>query len=415
MEVHSWFETSLPVLPKPESLTSSRTSSSGSITIPDRMQYSSAIYEETSFSSLQSDVSQDSSHNSHQKMINSPSVTHSCTGNFQTLTPQISFLAVHGNTLYAASLNEINVFDLTNYCLVDNLSCSGMAKSIAFVENKIFTSHQDCKIRVWQIASSSKKHQLISTLPTVKDRLRRCVLPKNYVQVRRHKQKLWIEHADTISGLAVNDGLIYSVSWDKSFKIWRISDLSCLESVKAHSDAINAIVVCANGLIYTASSDGTIKIWQRNDDGGKKHKLVTTLDKHKAGINALAINEDGSVLFSGGFDENILVWKKDYIADDHMVLSHSLKGHTGAILCLTIVDDLLISGSSDRTVRIWKRSREYGYCCIRVLEGHLKPIKALVAISGRNGDGVISIFSGSLDGQIKVWKVTTNSTSCTSP
>lgn len=386
MEVQSWFEACHATLPKPESLLSRRTSSSSSSITSPEIQSTSSVYEETSFSILESRVS--------------PGINLSHT--LQTLTPQISFLAVHNNTLYAASLNAISVFDLTNYRLVDNLSCSGLVKSIAFIEKKIFTSHQDCKIRVWQITSSSKKHKLISTLPTVKDRLTRCVLLKNYVQVRRHKQKLWIEHADTISGLAVNEGLIYSISWDKSLKIWRISDLSCLESVKAHSDAINAIVVCVNGIIYTASSDGNIKVWEKNN-GEKKHRLITTLDKHKAGINALAINKDGRVLFSGGFDQNILVWQKEDTAN-HMVLSWSLKGHTGAVLCLYFVDSLLISGSSDRTVRIWRSCRECGYCCIAVLEGHLKPIKAIVAISGRNSDGVVSIFSGSLDGEIKVWK-----------
>lgn len=60
----------------------------------------------------------------------------------------------------------------------------GFIKSIAFHKAKIFTAHQDCKIRVWQI-SHSKQHHLISTLPTLKDRFRHFVFPRNYVSVRR--------------------------------------------------------------------------------------------------------------------------------------------------------------------------------------------------------------------------------------
>ncbi|KAL3512655.1 hypothetical protein ACH5RR_025372 [Cinchona calisaya] len=413
MEFKSWFET------KPEYLSSPRTSSSSSssnITSPE-MQSTSTIYEVTSFSSLESHVNPTLklSQNTHEKIMMNAFVTHSCIATLRTKTPQISFLALQGNTLYAASLNEINVFDLTddNYSLADNFTCSGLVKSITFVEKKIFTAHQDCKIRAWQI-TSSRKHQLISTIPTVKDRLTRCVLPKNYVQVRRHKQKLWIEHVDTISGLAVNigEGLIYSVSWDRSFKIWRISDLRCLESInKAHSDAINAIVVCVDhGLVYTASADGSIKVWEK-EKGEKNHKLRTILDnKHnKSSLNALAINSNGSILFSGGLDQNIIVWEKEEgKTEKHMGFSRFLKGHTGAILCLVCVDDLLISGSSDKTLRIWKSSStECGYSCIAVLEGHLKPVKALVATKRScNSNGVVSIFSGSLDGEIKVWQVT---------
>jgi hypothetical protein len=49
-----------------------------------------------------------------------------------------------------------------------------------------------------------------------------------------------------------------------------------------------------------------------------------------------------------------------------------------------------------------------------VLEGHEKPVKSLVAVSGSSrggeddesdGDGVVTLFSGSLDGDIKVWEV----------
>ncbi|XP_047264690.1 protein JINGUBANG-like [Capsicum annuum] len=314
-----------------------------------------------------------------------------CIATFKTSTPQISHLAIYNNILYAASLNEITAIDLKTYELIDTFTSSsfGLVKSIAFSKTKIFTAHQDCKIRIWKIKPSSSKnhHHLLSTLPTLKDRIRRGISPKNYVQIRRHKQKLWIEHADTVSGLAVNDGLMYSVSWDKTLKIWKMSDFSCLESVLGHFDAINAVVVSHDGVVYTASADGEVKVWQRENN---KHSLVTTLRKHKSSVNALALNRDGTILFSGGCDENILVWVREECAD-YMLLTWSLKGHKGAILCLVYFDGVLISGSSDRSTRIWEKSnssnKECGYFCSIVLEGHCKPV------------------NGSLDGEIRVWQV----------
>ncbi|KAE8684221.1 hypothetical protein F3Y22_tig00111151pilonHSYRG00336 [Hibiscus syriacus] len=53
--------------------------------------------------------------------------------------------------------------------------------------------------------------------------------------------------------------LLYSGSWDKTFKVWRISDSKCLESVRAHDDAVNSIVAGCNGLVFRGSADGSVK------------------------------------------------------------------------------------------------------------------------------------------------------------
>lgn len=196
---------------------------------------------------------------------------------------------------------------------------------------------------------------------------------------------------------------MYSVSWDKSFKIWNVSDHRCLESVKAHEDAVNAIAVSDSGVVYTASADGCIRVWER-DDNARRHTLVSTLEKHNSTVNALALNSDGRVLFSGGCDRSILVWEKKNGAES-MVFAEALWGHTGAILCLINVDDLFASGSSDRTVRIWQRGKDSGYHCMTVMEGHEKPVKSLVAVPMGVSNGVLSVCSGSLDGEMRIWEV----------
>jgi WD40 repeat protein len=275
----------------------------------------------------------------------------------------------------------------------------------------VFTTHQDCKIRVWQKPKpqNNNNHRKLTALPTVNDRLRRFLLPKNYVTVRRHNKRLWIEHADAVTDLVVSNGVIYSVSWDKTLKIWSISDLRCVESVKAHEDAVNAVAVSNDGTVYTGSSDKRIRVWAK-PVGEKRHVLVATLEKHKSAVNALALNDDGSILFSGACDRSILVWEKEDSAN-HMVVSGALRGHQKAILCLINVSDLLLSGSADRTVRIWKRAYDGSFCCVGVLDGHRKPVKSLAAIneydeeSQSSSNGVVSVFSGSLDGEIKVWQL----------
>lgn len=313
---------------------------------------------------------------------------------------------MHGQLIYVASVNEICVFEQNSWKLLDTFgtkdSTSGSVKAVSFSDGKIFTAHQDCKIRVWKL-TEMKQHKQLATLPTTNDRLRRFILPKNYVKVRRHVKRLWIEHADAVTGQAVNKGLIYSVSWDKSLKIWRASDLRCLESVTAHEDAVNTVAVAVDGTVYTGSADKRIRVWGK-PMGEKRHALIATLEKHKSAVNALTLSEDGSILFSGSCDRSILVWEREDSAN-FMTVTGALRGHRNAILCLINASNLLLSGSADRTVRIWKRAEEGKYCCLAVLEGHQKPVKSLAAVAeGESGDGV-SVIGGGLDGEIRVWRV----------
>ncbi|XP_076909002.1 protein JINGUBANG-like [Bidens hawaiensis] len=346
----------------------------------------------------------------------------------------VNFLAVNNNLLYAATGNLIHVYDTTSFMLMDtfsvNDSSSGTVKSVTFHNESIFTSHQDTKIRVWKLKENTHKfsvmdgpsrnsrHKQIGTLPTLEDRLLRSVFKKNYVNVRRHRRRLWIEHHDAVSGLAmIDDTLMCSISWDKYLKIWRTSSLRCVESIKAHDDAINAVVVAVDGTIYTGSADRRIKVWgklkpNRKAETENKYVLTATLEKHKSAVNALAINEVGSVLFSGACDRSILVWEKEDSAN-HMAVTGALRGHSKAILCLINVSDLLLSGSADRTIRIWQRGVAGKFCCLAVLDGHKQPVRSLVAdiqnsdskITESESVTTIKVFSGSFEGEIKIWKV----------
>ncbi|XP_076889764.1 protein JINGUBANG-like [Bidens hawaiensis] len=288
-------------------------------------------------------------------------------------------------------------------------------KSMVVQGDKLFTGHQDHKIRVWRYNEKHNTIKVIAVLPTLNDRLMKLVFTKNYVKIRRHRRCTWVHHVDAVSALALSkDGeLVYSGSWDRTFKVWRTSDFKCLESFwNAHDDAINALVV-SHDCVYTGSADRKIKVW-RKDGGEKKHKLVDTLEKHKSAVNALAISTDGSVLYSGACDRSIIVWEKDGSGGSdgrHMVVAGALRGHTKAILCLVVVDDFVLSGSADKTIRVWRRSIDgKKYWCLSVLEGHKGPIKCLAAAvesctSGSGGGTSYLVYGGGLDCEIKMWKL----------
>lgn len=286
----------------------------------------------------------------------------------------------------------------------------GAVKSLVVSADKIFSAHQDNKIRVWKI-NNTQNFSHLATLPILSDRAIKYLRPKNHVQIRRHKTSTWVHHVDAVSALALSpdESLLYSVSWDRTLKIWSTADFKCMESIEnAHDDAINALAASRDGRVYTGSADKKIKVWGKTH-GEKKHSLVATLEKHNSGINALAVEMNGSVLYSGSCDRSILVWEKD--CDGSTVVAvGALRGHKKSILCLGVVADLVCSGSADKTIRIW-RGVERCYSCVAVLAGHDGPVKCLTMTAGSDchneGDETSSylLYSGGLDGDTKVWQI----------
>ena len=163
-------------------------------------------------------------------------------------------------------------------------------KAMVWAGGRIFSAHGgEPRIRVWMKTNKISRedegrrrkkkgseepfileHKQIGSMPRRKDCFIKGLSQRNYVQVRRHEKKLWIEHSDTISCLALgsidSSQVLYSGSWDKTIKVWRLKDLKCLEGFRAHHDAVQAMVTSRDGFLYTSSSDGTIKVWTRERD-----------------------------------------------------------------------------------------------------------------------------------------------------
>ncbi|CAI9755792.1 unnamed protein product [Fraxinus pennsylvanica] len=58
----------------------------------------------------------------------------------------------------------------------------------------------------------------------------------------------------------LEEGLLYFTSWDMTFKVWIIGNSKCIESVKAHDDAVNSMVASVDGMVYTDSADRMVKV-----------------------------------------------------------------------------------------------------------------------------------------------------------
>ncbi|CAK8575768.1 unnamed protein product [Lathyrus sativus] len=326
-------------------------------------------------------------------------------------------LAVSGDLLYTGSDSKnIRVWkDLKDF--TGFKSSSGLVKTIVISEGNIFTGHQDGKIRVWKNSSkNSKVHKRVGSLPTFKDYVKSSMNPKNYVEVRRRKNTVKVKHFDAISSLSLDQeqGLLYSASWDKSVKVWRVADFKCLESINAHGDAVNAVVAAFQSYVFTGSADGTVKMWKRETDGkGKKtkHILDRILLKQENAVTALTVNRLSTVIYCGSSDGLVNFWERQQ--KNNLTHGGVLKGHKLAVLCLAAANNLLFSGSADKNVCVWKREQSGAHTCLSVLTGHTGPVKCIAVEEHEEQDrSVIEkndqrwiVYTGSLDKSVKVWGV----------
>ncbi|KAK9054070.1 hypothetical protein SSX86_025146 [Deinandra increscens subsp. villosa] len=328
-------------------------------------------------------------------------------------------LAASGDLLYTGSSSK-NIRIWKHYVEYSGFkSHSGLVKAILISGDKVFTGHQDGKIRVWKPAKKDPKfHQKIATLPDFHSVFKKSLKLKNYKQIRRkNRGEIWIKHIDAISSLSLNfdHTLLYSGSWDKTIKVWRVSDFKCLESISAHDDVINTVVAGAYGFVFSGSADGTLKVWRKDSTWeGKRtrHCFSQSLLKQEFAVTSLVVTPSATVVYGGCSDGVVHYW-------EHEKLTHRgvLRGHKLAVLCLAAYGDMVFSGSADRNICVWQRDEHGTHRCLYVLNGHTGPVKCLAVEKERRGpdggagggENTCILYSGSLDKSVKIWRLCSHS------
>ncbi len=126
---------------------------------------------------------------------------------------------------------------------------------------------------------------------------------------------------------------------------------------------------------------------------------VAVLLGHTDGVSALALGRIGSreVIVSGSADRTLRIWE----AASGEQLGAPLTGHTDGVSAVALgrIDgrEMIVSGSADRTVRIWDAASGKE---VSVLSGHTDGVSA-VALGGVDGREII--VSGSADRTVRIW------------
>jgi WD40 repeat protein len=178
------------------------------------------------------------------------------------------------------------------------------------------------------------------------------------------------------------------------------SDLSqgkLLEKLSVSESAINSLVVVPQeNLLITAGDEPTIKIWQiGNLEQVPTLTLKNTLIGHTDTISALAMSSDRQLLVSGSWDKTVRIWR---ISTGELL--KTLVGHDILISAIAITTDgkTIISGSKDGVIKFWDVGTGKNW---QTLTSQSLGVLSL-AVSQDNQ----VLVSGHANGQVNIWSIT---------
>ena len=147
--------------------------------------------------------------------------------------------------------------------------------------------------------------------------------------------------------------------------------------LEGHGGAVTSLV-CGDGsndapLLLSGSRDKSIIQWELNFDGRKvtyedengnpKEKTLVgkplrSLHGHNHFVSSLALNSDNTKLVSGSWDKTIRLWDIASTKSDLL-----FKGHTKDVLCVGFSHDerLIFSGGMDNSLKYWNTKGDLRY------------------------------------------------------
>ena len=201
-------------------------------------------------------------------------------------------------------------------------------------------------------------------------------------------------HFDSMNSLVYSpDGQrIVTTADDGKIKVWDVESGFCIVTFTEHTSGVTACEFAKKGnVLFTSSLDGSVRAW----DLIRYRNFRTFTAPTRLSFSCMAADPSGEVVAAGSIDtSDIHIWSVQTGQ-----LLDQLSGHEGPVSALSFAPNggLLVSGSWDRTARIWSvfsrtQTSEPLQLQADVLDIAFRPDSLQVAVS-------------TLDGQLSFWSV----------
>ncbi|MBN1446955.1 MAG: choice-of-anchor D domain-containing protein, partial [Bacteroidetes bacterium] len=173
---------------------------------------------------------------------------------------------------------------------------------------------------------------------------------------------------------------------DGRVRIWNTGDGTMVRELTGHSGAVHTVRFTPDGNYLAVGSAGNVILWQAWDWGRAwTHNGDTSSD------GALAVHPKGAWIASASGNAISIL---DFNGGNQL---RQLTGHGNRVRSLDVTNDglLLVSGSDDRSIRVWNALT---WSQVRAMTGHTGGVNSVRA---SNAGG--RIISASDDNSVRVW------------
>ena len=117
-------------------------------------------------------------------------------------------------------------------------------------------------------------------------------------------------------------------------------------------------------LLFVDLADGRIMAFRRRVDSQGVEQIDAKpliLEGHSGLVRTLllvrqeGLGQDGYLLFSGGADRTVRVWDPAAGKDGSKPCVQTLRGHGGTVTSLAYCEGVLVTASTDSTIKVWKQ------------------------------------------------------------
>eukprot|EP00842_Homolaphlyctis_polyrhiza_P005909 jgi/Hompol1/6319/HPOL_001078-RA len=193
-------------------------------------------------------------------------------------------------------------------------------------------------------------------------------------------------HTDFVKRICLHGNVLFSASADKSICKWNADSGELLATLRGHTRSVEDLLLTSDGaFLYSASSDRTIRKWD-----AASGSLLAVMDGHETSVYGLALSPDESELWSVSADKTAKQWD---LETNQVILSLE---HPDFVKSILVVGEsgLVATGCRDENMRLWNIATEE---CVKVVEAHSGEISSIKLSQGS------TILSASLDGTLRSW------------
>ncbi|EGZ12695.1 hypothetical protein PHYSODRAFT_317644 [Phytophthora sojae] len=174
-------------------------------------------------------------------------------------------------------------------------------------------------------------------------------------------------------------------------------------SIRAHATEVNSVCFNTSGkILFSGSSDGTVRAWEAEAGSASPPRALGEYRGVGTAHPLLCVraSEDGALVLGTGCDRKCFVWR---VGTGRVM--QTLTGHKGKVLAAEfspVVPHEVITGSSDRSLRVWDVMRGVRLQTV----GCVSSCNDIAAPTGADA-GFVQFASAHQDGAVRFWDTRT--------